>query len=118
MFYPRVIDEIYFIEENIGLIKSIISINDDFISKEYQDEIIEAVQKEEVVKLEENKENQDEPEKQQEEDEENKKPKFIPENYSWSISDGKPKDAVQIFNRINHIEEDVYFFLYLFIFTI
>jgi hypothetical protein len=98
---PRVIDEISLIENVLGPIRIFFYIHyQKSPEKEFAEEIEEFPIEEkpvEIKKAEGEEEGKDE-EPKNEEDE--GKPKFNPRDYQWTISDGRPKNAGQVYNKL------------------
>ena len=91
-------DEIFEIEKTIGEIIAIIGLQFNY-DKEYVDEseivyeqFPEPVVEEKKQQLDENGEPVEQEEAKEEEEGEEKKPKFKPEDYKWTVTDGKPKN--------------------------
>ena len=122
-FYPRPIDELYQIENNIGPLKEVIAVVDapeDFTINDPVEEkpVIEEVKVEVKPKVEgEEEEEVPEPPKDEDEDGENK-PKFNPLDYNWTVSDGNPKSLAKIYHRrfnCEHVRK-VFFGMFVLIF--
>mmetsp|Transcript_22762 Transcript_22762/g.21964 ORF Transcript_22762/g.21964 Transcript_22762/m.21964 type:complete len:289 (+) Transcript_22762:1990-2856(+) len=101
----RYMDELFNIEKTIGEIIAVIGLQFHY-EKEYMEENeieYEVFPDPEPVVVQQQFDedgNPIEPEVQQEEQEgENKKPKFKPEDFKWTITDGKPKNLPQLFNQ-------------------
>ena len=103
-FYPRAADELHSIENALGYLKIFLDISWKPMNTEITDKVIprvieevEVVQKN--VKKEGEEEEEDEP-NEEEDEEEKKKPKFNPNDYDWTDSNGIPKSLAQVFNKL------------------
>jgi len=99
----RFMDEMFSIEKQLGEVIAVIGLQFQY-EKEVMDEAdieYEHFPEPEVkeVKPKSDEDGEEEPvEQQQNEDEEEKKPKFKVEDYTWTVSDRRPKNLPQLFN--------------------
>ena len=97
-FYPNSKDEIFFVEHEIGYIRSVF----DFVA----DKQVVKVQKELVPKKAPDapppkpKEGDEEEEDNEDEDDEENKKKFNPDEYAWFKTEGKPMSFPQFFTQM------------------
>jgi len=111
-FYPRAIDELYQIENNIGPLKEVISVVDlqeDFVINDPVEEkpVQEEVKQEVKPPKGEGEEEEEVPEPPKDEDEDGEsKPKFNPLDYNWTLSDGNPKSLAKIYHRRFNCEHE------------
>ena len=83
--------------------KCFIDISDNPMVTEIKDKVIKRtiveVEEVKVVKKEGDEDEDDEP-VEEEDEEEKKKPKFNPNDYDWTDSNGIPKSLAQVFNKM------------------
>lgn len=102
-FFPRVVDEIYAISTHFGPIRSLFTIDSKSYSQEerqYNDPIQEKIVVEQVVKKVEREEGEEE-QPEQEQEEETKEVKFNPNDYDWTLSDGRSKDILKVYSKLS-----------------
>jgi adenylate kinase family enzyme len=111
-FYPRAIDELYQIENNIGPLKEVIAVVDapeDFVINDPVEEkpVVEEVKVEVKAPKGDGEEEEEVPEPPKDEDEDGEnKPKFNPLDFNWTVSDGNPKSLAKIYHRRFNCEHD------------
>lgn len=101
LHFPRVIDEISLIENALGPIRMYFYIyHNQAPEKEFAEEIEEFPVEEKPVEVKKVEGEDEVKEEETKNEDEEGKPKFNPRDYQWTISDGRAKNAGQVYTKM------------------